>query len=114
MVNCVKNQAQNGACYSQTCQHLPLDSVFSKHFNDVRGGGKKRSRKMKGGSINYILDVGKPPIGGLSEVARHTTQPLYVDGKIMPGKDACGGGRRKKRATKGKRSNLKYFNKTIF
>ena len=42
MVSCVKNVPTNGACYSQTCQHLPLDSVFNKHFSDVEEVQKEK------------------------------------------------------------------------
>lgn len=107
MVSCTKTVSDTGAFKSENCQHLPLDRVFKDHFADVRnplsGGGKKRNRKHKGGSINYILDVSKNPIGGLTEVARHTTQPIYVDGKTLPGKDMCGG-KRKVKNSDGKKS----------
>lgn len=108
MVTCSKTVSTNGACYSQSCQHLPLDSVFKSQFQDVRGGAKKRNRKHKGGSINYVLGVGKEPIGGQAEVVRHTTQPLYVEGKMVPGKDMCGGRRRKSyKKKKSKKSKKK-------
>ena len=109
MVSCSKTVSTTGACYSQSCQHLPLDSVFKSQFQDVRGGAKKRNRKHKGGSINYVLGVGKEPIGGQAEVVRHTTQPLYVEGKMVPGKDMCGG---KRKSYKKKKSNKKKSKKS--
>ena len=105
MVSCTNTDSNSGSALSENCQHLPLDRVFKSNFHDVRNplnGGGKKSNKHKGGSINYILDVSQNPIGGLTEVVRHTSPPLYVDGKPVPSKDMCGG---KRTVKSGKRKN---------
>ena len=45
---------------------------------------------QKGGNIGYILNVESPRIGGKAEVLGYTSQPEYLDGKLVKSTNQVG------------------------
>ena len=87
------------------------------------------SKNQKGGSVGFIQNLEAPRIGGRPEIVGYTSQPEYLDGKLVQqvnesgqlmGKgDMCGGGvenshrvkrsKRRSRKRKSKAKKSKYM-----
>ena len=91
------------------------------------------SKNQKGGSVGFIQNLEAARIGGRPEIVGYTSQPEYLDGKLVQqvsesgqlmGKDdMCGGGvdnshrvkrsKRKSRKRKSKGKKSKYMRKRL-